>query len=175
MKKEKFHYSAMVVVLLGLIIFFGLLSYSFLYLDKDKYNIVKPSQESNIYVSELNGFSIDLTGLEYEKIEDNYNLAKIITKEGEIIITVNGTNFSTIHDYIDTFDSRRNIKVLSSEEVTINGKDNLIREVSFPDLEIQEKTYNTLLNHTVYTLSTDSPELYDELDQIANSFEYTGK
>lgn len=92
---------------------------------------------------------------------------------GKITIIRNGTNFDNLQDYIRDFDSRRKLTSFDVKETIINGLDSLSRTVNFTQENVQQKSYYIYVENLVYILSTNSKSLYNDLDQIAQSFRYT--
>ena len=88
---------------------------------------------------------------------------------GTIRILRSASLYDNLEEHIT--DQRVNIKTRLSmmERLSIDGNE-AVRGY-FDD----EKTYIVQINGLVYSFSTSSPELYDELDQIAQSFEYLGE
>lgn len=111
---------------------------------------------------------------EFEVVE-KYNDVIFLRDEGKIDVSVVGTNFDNLDDYIEDLEIKNNFSLSNKDEKKMtNG------HVSG---EIVVKNGNSEYVHfiypegswSVYILSTTSPELYDDLDQIAESFEYTGE
>ena len=90
----------------------------------------------------------------------------------KINISKNGTNFDNVKDYVKDFDSKRTIIVESEKKLDIKNYYWLVRVEYFPNLQIREKVYLIYLDHGVYTFSTQSSDLYNDLDQIVQSFKY---
>lgn len=103
------------------------------------------------------------------KIEDKFASISITDKSGKkILINRNGTNFNNIDNFVKNSRNNINSRIKDQEKVNINGNDAIVGYLD------DRKYYFIYANFAVYLLSTSSPELYDELDQIANSFKYTG-
>lgn len=110
-------------------------------------------------------FTIELSS-NYQIIEDGPTVI-ISGQNGRILVGQNGTDYDNLKDYIknsknDLEDllSRRNNLIINGLE-SING---------FID---KEKIYLIYIDNKVYFLSTTDVELYPDLDQIAQSFQYT--
>lgn len=178
MKKHKYHYNTMVVVLLGVALFFFLLAISPSILsmrvnETNKVSYVKNNQEVSSFQSNLHNFKVVYPS-SLEVVDKGMNV-KFINREGVIAVAVNGTNYNSLRDYLAEFDSRREIEILTSNAKTIGNKQAFERKEFFPNLNSEEKSYYIYSDYSVYIFSTTSPELYDELDQIAESFEYLGE
>jgi hypothetical protein len=115
---------------------------------------------------------VDLGNIQYKSINEDYNNVSIVTTEGEIRIVRNRTNFTNLEDYITDFDAKRHLIVSDLSRVSIGGYDALSRIVEFPDEKMIRKVYYIFVDYTVYIFATSSQTLYDDLDQIAQSFQY---
>ena len=95
------------------------------------------------------------------------NLANNI--EGNITIGRSGTNYNSIEDYFGFIRERNNFgdvlfsKAPSSKYQILHGKIQ------------QSKLYLVYVDHWVFSLSTTSPDLYDDLEEIVQSFKYLGE
>lgn len=107
------------------------------------------------------------------EIQDDPLTLTLISSTGSILVVRNGTDFSNLEDYMREFDTRRNLKVLTSAIKKIKEYDATFRTVEFPDERITQRSAYIYIKNSVYIFSTQSKNLYDTLDQIANSFEYT--
>ncbi|MEN9407099.1 MAG: hypothetical protein RLZZ455_315 [Candidatus Parcubacteria bacterium] len=123
----------------------------------------KIESESFIF-SQLN-FSIDVPS-DYV-IEEKYSLVILKSNVGEIAISNNGTNFETIDQYLNDLGVKNHFSLTDKEDLVIN---------SYPAAKLiigkRVDYFIYATEWTVYTLSTDSEALYDDLDQIARSFRY---
>ena len=90
----------------------------------------------------------------------------------KINISRNGTNFDNVIDFVKDFDSKRTIVVESEKQQTTNNHRWIVRMEYLPNLQIKEKVYLIYLDHNIYTFSSSSTELYNDLDQIVRSFKY---
>lgn len=107
-------------------------------------------------------------------VNDNSVQVDLVSSQGEISIVRNGTNYPDLKSYIVDFDSKRKLTSSNASYLSVNSDDALSRIVDYPDQKIKQKVYMIYVDNAVYIFSTDSPDLYDELDQIAKSFRYTG-
>lgn len=133
-----------------------------------------PQANNNVFTSSINQFSVDLGKLNYQKINEDYNEVSIVRSEGTIQIGKIGTNFDTLNGYINDLMEKNDLLSEGREELFINGSPVIRTVIKFPVSKAKDqKTYFVYpIEWTVYTLSTDSEALYDDLDQIARSFRY---
>lgn len=108
------------------------------------------------------------------KVVEDVTYIDLVYNNNKINVSRNGTNFSDISGYLDDFDSKRNIKIKSERTLTINGHDVIERmEILNGGPVNQQKVYYIYADNWVYSLSTDSEELFADLDRVAQSFRYT--
>jgi hypothetical protein len=124
-----------------------------------------------VFTSKLGKFSIVVP--EGFTAVGNYTDATLKSKDGEINVVRNGTNYDNLKDYINTFDSRRNIIITKVTPEKVDGYEAIAREELFVNTKKKEKSYYIYAANFVYIFSTDSEALYADLDQIALSFKYT--
>ncbi len=97
----------------------------------------------------------------------------IKSKGEEIQIVSNGTQFSNVDSYLSDFDKKRNSIIKSGANLFIDHN-NAVKRIETPKSANQEElVYYIFVEPSVYILSTSSPALYSDLDQIAQSFRYT--
>ncbi len=150
------------------------LSYLFFY--RNFINQVFPKQNKNsqqdrqYFESPHWNFSIVIPK-EYT-IKEASSYIDLYKSDKKINISKNGTNFNNVKDYLDEFDRKRALIVNSLSEFKIDGYDGIVREEVFENLKIKQKVYYIYLNSSVYTFSTESTDLYTDLEQIVKSFEY---
>lgn len=121
---------------------------------------------ANLKTFESKTMKIKIEVPEEFNVEEKFASVKIKTSQGEISVDRNGTNFSNLNDYIKNSQNNLEVRITNRKELTIN---NLI---SISGMLEKEEIYFIYINNFVYTLSTSSPDLYDDLDQIAQSFRY---
>lgn len=124
--------------------------------------------------SEVMDFSISVPA-DFEVSERFGSVTVDADKKGKIAINRNGTQFKDLGSYIANFDSMRKLTSSDTKKFTVDGHDTLARTVKFPDQNYSQRSYYLYIDNVVYIFSTSSEELYDELDQIAKSFKYTGE
>lgn len=128
------------------------------------------SQETKSYQSKNLKFEIKAPS-EFE-FSDNLALVELKDNSGSIAVSRNGTNFSNLKDYLANFDSKRQLTASNTKELNINGLVSISRVVRFLPENKEQKSYYIYANNFVYIISTADTALYDELDQIAQSFRY---
>lgn len=134
---------------------------------------VSRNNESRVYESEYLKFTLNLP-IAYQ-VADETSRITLNSKKGKLTIVRNGTQFNSINEYLNDFDLKRNLEIIKDQNLKINGYDSRSRELLFSDQNIKQKSIYIYVDSWVYVLSTSSEELYDELDQIAKSFKYTGE
>jgi len=98
----------------------------------------------------------------------------ISNPDGMIILSRNGTQFNLLDDYIKDFDIKHKTQVLNEKMLTINAHPAFNRIMKYPgSTPVGDKIYFIYVGDAVYHISTSSPVLFDDLDQIAQSFRYT--
>lgn len=172
MMHPKNHHNVAVILLLGIILLFVLLIFSFYKGEKQKSTNITELSTSD-YISTNMNFLISYPV--FFELNDNGTLVILTNDEGVIEIIRNGTDGESLTEYLNTFDSRRNIEISSQNTTTINNEDVIVREEFFPNSNKEQKAFYISANNAIYILSTTSPELYDELDQVAQSFRYIGE
>ena len=86
-------------------------------------------------------------------------------------VTRNGTNFSSLEEYTKDFDAKNSVDINKMEPSIINGYNVISRQETANNTK-HKIYYIFTTDGWVYTLSTSSESLYDDLDQIAQSFRY---
>lgn len=104
--------------------------------------------------------------------EENLGRVTIISQYGKIYIERNGTNFANLKDYLNDLDVQNKPKILEENQRLINNNQGSIRLIKYGTGEIQ-KVIVIFSEGWIYNFYTNSETLYDDLDQIAQSFRYT--
>lgn len=127
-----------------------------------------------LYTNEEMSFSVNIPNKFL--ITESFGLVTIKIPESEesIFIDYSGTNYDTVDKYLTDLEERNNSNVISSKTLTINGSEVAERLVKISQNETH-KIYIHVKNYEVITMSTSSPSLYSDLDQIAQSFKYLGE
>jgi len=121
----------------------------------------KSSEVMDFEVEVPSGFSVE------EKI-----IRVILTFEGNsIYLDKSSTNFDDLDSYIADLDSIDRVEVIEEKTTSINSLKAVRREVVLGTGE-KRLVYDIYAEGLIYTIFTDSPALYDDLDQIAKSFRY---
>lgn len=104
------------------------------------------------------------------ELEERFGTIRLKKREGEIRVGRNGTNYESVDKYLENLSKLNHFVVTEKEEVKFKYEfatrviiDNQKKDYFFyPDPELW----------AVYILSASSPELYGDLDKIAESFRY---
>lgn len=150
------------IIYIGIAIIAIILVFGYFY--KTNNNPVPPiaNQASYPYTSKLMKFTVLLPSNDLQ-LSEGVNALFIKNNVGEIRLTRQGTNYDSLDNYLNSLD----LKIVDKENLIIN--DNSVIRGS-----IESRSYYFIyINNWVYALSTSSPELYSDLDQIARSFRYT--
>ena len=101
--------------------------------------------------------------------EDKLDLIYFRLDNDEIVVDINFTNFPDLTSHLS--DPRNDLlaRISEIENLSINGYE------AMSGMLDGKKYYFIYVDNAVYFLSTSSPELYDELDAIAQSFTYLGE
>ncbi len=173
-KKKQLNIKFISFTLIAIIIIFGfLLDHS--NFQKLKTTLLIPTEvsiETSVIESKYLNFSVELPP-EFQTVDET-NQITINSQSGKISVNRNGTNFDNLDDYVSDFDTKRNLIFSDVEKISDSPYESISRIVEFPDQGVKQKSYYIYINNWVYIFSTTSEDLYDELDQIARSFKYTG-
>src|SRR5436190_6221881 len=93
----------------------------------------------------------------------------------EIRVSRNGTNNTSLEGYLAEVDYRNTFKdkIVDKQYVIINGIKVLKIISEYPtNSKLNHKGYYFYIDHAIYFISTSSPSLYNDLDQIAQSIRY---
>lgn len=124
--------------------------------------------------SEFMNFSVNVP--QNVETEEGYSFVTILFQEGDVKIDRNGTNFDSVEEYVQDFDTKRSLNVISESPVLIGKYSGITRiEKLNGGPVLEEKVYYIYVDNYIYSIHTSSPDLYDELDTIAHSFHYTGE
>jgi len=109
---------------------------------------------------------------EYYKIKDINSIITLTKGQNNISITLNNSNYENLQEYLAFYDETRQISKII-ELIPNKSKYDSVGRI-FKIGTTEQKSYFFYKNYQVIILSTSSPDLYDDLDQIAASFEYLG-
>lgn len=124
----------------------------------------KKSQE--IYKSEPMNFMVNIP--DKFQIDQKSTTLILISKGKQIVISRSASGFENIDEYILDLAKKNSYKMINKKEFIINENS----AVNFYSEDIKYY-YIYVEPDWVYSLQTSSPELYDDLDKIAQSFRYT--
>lgn len=100
-------------------------------------------------------------------VEDRLGRIILNNQKGQIIINKTGTNFENIKEYLEDLQLKNHFVLEMKKDLEINSNSAISGYLK------DEKFYYIYADYRVYSLSTSSESLYDDLDQIAKSFRYT--
>lgn len=161
------------ILIVVAIIFLGyLVSIKFIYKPIPPPEIPSPSptgQQLKTFQSSELKFSIDLN--ENYQVTDKLGRVSIVTPNGNLYIERNSTNFNNLGDYLKDLDNRNKTIVVKEKTKLIFDNQAIDRLVKYRSGEMQKVTI-IYANGWVYSIFSDTESLYDDLDQIAQSFRY---
>jgi hypothetical protein len=131
-------------------------------------------EQSNTHTSDTLDISFVLP--ENYTITESGNFITLILDHDVINIDRIGTNYSDVTNHINALEKKNNLNIINRK--IIAGKYDIIRTniINPNNREDDELVYFIYPDQwTIYTLSTTSPELYDDLEEIVQSFEYLGE
>lgn len=107
-------------------------------------------------------------------ISENSNHISLNNNIGEIIISKRGTNNDTIEGAVFEISDRGTMQVANKQSMKINNIDVISCSIkSLVSDEPESKGYYFYpVPWTVFSITTNNSELFDDLDQIARSFRY---
>lgn len=108
-------------------------------------------------------------------INEKYTSIMLKNNLGEIKINRIGTNFSNLNDYLQDLEVKNKLQIINKETFKVGGLDIIKGIINHTITKVaDEKAYFIYSNNwSVYSFSTSSPALFDDLDQIVRSFRYT--
>lgn len=176
MSAKKHHHTFAVMLLLGVALLFVLIIFSY-YNPNSPLNTASNTSEQitvrgDVYKSDF--LNISLAIPQKFKIEENSTLIIARNNEGEIRISRRSTNYNNLNNYYESLMEKNNLSELSRETLKVSSLEAIKSEVSGPGYS-DKAYYFYPTKWTVYSISTTSPSLYDELDQVAQSFRYLGE
>lgn len=125
------------------------------------------------YTSENLNFAIEIPsftesrelgpGVVFEIADNKYNLSRTATE------------FDSLSSHLENLDNIEKTPITNDHRITINSYDAARRLVTMSDSQEKLLSYHIFADGWVYVISTTSPDLYSDLDQIAQSFRYTGE
>lgn len=168
MKKTKNNERIIIVLAVALMLLLGFVLYS-------QKNTSMPQQatpvnQTKLYQSKNLKFSISLP-INFT-IKEMPGRITIENQDGTIYIDRNSTNFGNLKDYLQDLDSKNKVQILKEKNEIINGYQSNNRTIKFGSRDIQ-KTYSLYIDGWIYNIYSNSEDLFNDLDQIAQFFRYT--
>jgi len=128
---------------------------------------------SNLKTFESKALKFSIEAPAIYKVTEESGAIVIITTKGNINIDRNASNLNNLNDYVEDLRSKNKVSVISSKYLAINNNKALETTINSGNSK-ETKEYMIYVNNWVYLISTTNPTLYSDLDQIAQSFRYTG-
>src|SRR5258708_1321633 len=128
--------------------------------------VVTPAIINKIYHSKFLKITITLPTDFYKEERFGTITLKKNGYIGEIILTSIGTNENSLEQYIADDNGKLSTNNIRNH-VTINGLKSIETILEYPsNPSLNHKGYAFYINHTVYSIYTFFPSLYNDLDQI---------
>lgn len=121
--------------------------------------------------SDLLDFTVDIPN--GNLVTEKQSVVVISSSFGDITVYRNSTEFDNLGDYLKFVEEMNKLGVTARKSLVINGFDAQSSLIGLNNSEDREKNYSIYVDSQIYVLSTSSEALYDDLDQIAQSFRYT--
>lgn len=173
-KKSNNKYNILFLVIIIFVAVIVYVSYKANYLKKVTINSSNaPTIVLHKYTS--NNKKISFTFPEGYDIDDAYNSISLKKNNQYITLDGIGTNYTNLTGYLDSLERRNRIQIEDRQEVLINGRKVVKARIQHP-ISKSSDTFSYFFypeEWTVYSISTDSIDLKDDLDKIAQSFTYT--
>ena len=122
------------------------------------------STQRNLDFSTLN---FTITAPPSFQVDERITGVLLVNDEGKITVSKSGTDYETLDDYWQFYLDSNNLQDIGEKKLKIDKLDVVSAKV------YETKIYIIFKEGIVYTLSTESEFLFDDLDQIAQSFRYT--
>ena len=174
--KSGFNKTPAIIAVIVIFIFSAvlLLSRSF----SDIYSMDKSEKMSDPKLGKVKNYHSDTLDFSISfpynfEIEDKLTAVYLRNELGNIDIVRNGTNYKSLSEYLENFDSKRKLTTEERIDMSINGEEAISRIILPSEQNVKQKSYYIYINNAVYIISTTSEALYDDLDRIAQSFRYT--
>ncbi len=137
-------------------------------------NFVNKSYPSQSKIFQSRALKLSLQLPKNWNVEEKLTFIDLVSANGKINVSRIATNFNNLSGYLKDFDNKRGLKVSTEESLKISGYDSIKRVEIFKGGSISsQKVYFIYIDGWIYSLSTSSESLYNDLDQIAKSFKYT--
>lgn len=110
----------------------------------------------------------------YLQIEEKFTTVILKSNNTQIVLSRIATNFENLEDYLNDLSIKNKLVIEDREVKTINNLNSVTANIKASvNRDKNEKVYFIYVDNWIYSLTTDSESLYDDLDQIAQSFKYT--
>lgn len=134
-------------------------------LDVGKYNIYKSKQ-----------LKITLRIPKVYKMTDKFKFISLTSEQGEILVSTNGSYFNNIEEHLKLLAKLNHLIYEDKKSLIVNNYEAIFTIIKGKDSGEEERSYFIYPDKstwTIYSISTKSKDLYKDLDQIAQSFQYT--
>ena len=132
-------------------------------------SLTQQNPQSKTYSSKILKFEVEVpAGFKVENKDTTINL---IDSRGEISIGRIATNYEDVEGYVMDLETKNRIKVEDKIKTNMNSYSILKGTIS-NNGDIEKNYFIYPDKWFVYTVSTSSPELYEDLDKVAQSFKY---
>ena len=159
---------------LGILILLGIvfLSVFFTLIKPWQYKTATPQTKLGRYESSNLNSSIQIPS-SFE-VKEQVNRVILTREKKQIIVEKIYTNFDNIDGYLSDISEKNGLLILDKKTDSVNNLGRVKVKVRYPSDPSKAEVWYLFypLKGTIYTISTDSEALYDELDQIAQSFRY---
>lgn len=168
--KMKQHKNLYAILAIGALLLGGAFVYSKVYETPPEKLTTQP--QTKTFQSKNLKFSIQISSS--WSIEEGIAFINLASSEGKINVSRIATNFNHLSGYLKDFDSKRSIEVTKEKTLNIDGYNSIERIETFKTGPIiKQKVYFIYADGWIYSVSTSFEALFDDLDQIAQSFQYT--
>lgn len=118
-------------------------------------------------------FEAELSSDDVYAISDTATFYQLTFGDKSVTLSRNATNQLGVREYLTESDDRKKtLEVIDTKPIITVAGEWVLRSESYPDAS--SKVAYLWTNNWVYSISTSSPSLYDEVEEIAKSFRYTG-
>lgn len=124
----------------------------------------KSAEQAKTIQSKNLKFSVEIPS-DFEK-QEKFTTVILNNNGNEIKISRVATNFENLENYLADLSNKNKFNLSNKENLSINDS------VAIRGNTNDEKIYFIYRDGWVFSISTDSNSLFDDLDQIAHSFHY---
>lgn len=161
-------------VLILVIIVATLATGAFVYYKSDtsQSESTRSTQQTKTFLSKNLKFSINIPS--NLLIEEKFTTITLKNDDVKITISRNGTNFEKLEESINDLHQKNKTLMFNKTSLNINGLTAIKGVLNNPSgSSSREFVYYIKIDNIIYVLSTKDESLYNDLDQIAQSFRYT--